>query len=129
MAVLLLAAVAVAEPPPPVPTLVTYRKELGLTDAQVASIQKMVDEFRQQAGTLTKSVKTAEAQVNADLAARAELPTLKTHLQAYYDARCQLHFADLASGRRLEQLLTKEQLERWRALQAEARKKSQLQPK
>lgn len=118
---------AAADPPPSVPTIVTYRKELELTDAQVAGIQKAVEEFRQQAVALNGKVQAALAQVNADLTKQAELPVLKAHLKAYYDARFELHYADLASGRRLEGLLTKTQMERWRALQAQARKGSKSQ--
>jgi hypothetical protein len=106
-----------------VSTLVTYRKELGLTDQQVAGIQKAVEEFRQRAVTLNGKVQSALVLVNADLAGHADLPTHKAHLKAYYDARFELHYADLASGRRLEGLLTKEQMDRWRAMQAEAQKR------
>lgn len=109
---------------PSTTSIVTYKKELGLTDAQVKSIQQVMDDYRKQAGPLDANVRSAEAQANADLTSHADLPAIKAHLKAYYDARFELHYADLASGRRLESLLTKEQLERWRTLQAEARKKN-----
>lgn len=90
-------------------------------------IEKIVEEFRQQAGALKTQVEAAQAQLSADLAAHADLPQLKERLKAYYDTRFQLHYADLATGRRLEQLLSKAQLESWRRLQAQARKSSQPQ--
>ena len=122
VAVLLTGVSAGADPP--VPSIVTYRKEIGLTDPQVVSIQKAVEDFRKQAQGLNAKLEATLAQVNADLTAHADLPVVKAHLKAWYEARFELHYADLASGRRLESLLTKEQLERWRALQAEARKKN-----
>ena len=104
-----------------IPTILTYKDQLGLSDAQVKLIRDAVEDFRQQAVTLSGKIKTTEAALEKDLAAHAELPVVKQKLQAYYDARCALHYADLAMGRKLEGVLSAEQLKQWRALQLKAR--------
>ena len=114
-----------------IPTILTYRQELGLSDKQVEAIKKDVEQFRQQALSLSERIKQTQTQLENELGARAELPVVKQRLQAYYDARCALHFADLAMGRKLEGVLSPEQLKQWRALQRQAHSqpKAQLQPK
>lgn len=108
-----------------IPTILTFRKELALSDQQVESIQKLVQEFQQQAIALHGKIQAAETHLNADLAAHAELPKVKQSLQACYDARFALEYANLAMGRKLEATLSAEQLKNWRILQARARSQTQ----
>lgn len=109
--------------PQKIKTLVDYKPELGLSDEQVQGITTALKDFQARVVELRKQIKESEAGFKKLLGEQAPLAKLKEQLKTTSDLQFQLRYLDVVTARRVEGILSAEQLEKWRKIQADVRKK------
>ena len=102
-------------------TIFSYRQELGLTEAQEKQITDTL--LALQKDLIEKRAKLGVAQIELRqlVSDRAELPAIKAKLEQVSALSVDISFTDISASRKIEQVLSAEQLRKWRAIQAEAR--------
>lgn len=102
-------------------TIVDYRDELGLTDEQVNGVAEALKSFQETVNTQRKLLIQYEKEYRELLAAHAPLPEIKQKLRQVADTRFNLRYADVVTSRKVEQVMSEEQLKKWREIQAKVR--------
>lgn len=113
-----------AEPSKPtvkVKTIVDYAEILGLTDTQVHDIGQTLEAFRATTLEQRHLAKLYQDEYAKLVDAHAPLDEIKAKLRQWTEASFVLKFADVETSRRLEGVLTAEQLASWREIQSKAR--------
>lgn len=105
----------------PVKTLVDYKDELGLTDEQINGVAEALKNFQETIKTQKSLMVTYEQDYRKLLKDHAPLPEIKQKLRQIADVRFNLRYADVVTSRKVEGLMTAEQLKKWRAIQAKVR--------
>lgn len=125
---LLLAAPAMAETPAkPKPegrkikTLVDYKAELGLTDAQITEIGEALKSFQTTITEQRKLLTQYETEYSKLLSDHAPLEQIKQKLRQVTDTNFNLRYADVLTSRKVEGILSADQMSKWRAMQAKVR--------
>ncbi len=102
-------------------TIVDYKTELGLSDEQVNGISTTLKDFQTRVVELKKQLKESEEGFAKMLAEQAPLAQVKQQLRSSADLRFQLRYLDVVTARRVEGILSQEQLKKWRDIQAKVR--------
>ncbi len=126
----LLLAPALAETPAKTPpkaegrkikTLVDYKAELGLSDAQITEIGEALKSFQVTITEQRKLLTQYEGEYSKLLADHAPLEQIKQKLRQVTDTNFNLRYADVLTSRKVEGILSAEQMSKWRAMQAKVR--------
>ncbi|GMU56133.1 MAG: hypothetical protein AMXMBFR33_52790 [Candidatus Xenobia bacterium] len=117
----LLLAWAWAEPGPR--SLVDFRQELKLSGQQVEAITSTLQRFQEENATLRFKLNVAERETASLVERRGDLAAIKANLKQASDLQYQMRLLDLETSRKLEGILSPEQLKRWQAIQAKERRK------
>lgn len=125
---LLMAAPTLAETPAKpkaegrkVKTLVDYKAELGLTDAQINEIGEALKSFQVTITEQRKLLTQYEGEYSKLLAEHAPLEQVKQKLRQVTDTNFNLRYADVLTSRKVEGILSADQMSKWRAMQAKVR--------
>lgn len=102
-------------------TLVDYRAELGLTDAQVSDITEALRSFKTNVTEQRKLLTQSEQEYSKLVSDHAPLDQVKQKLRQVTDANFNLRYADVLTSRKVEGILSTEQLSKWRDIQAKVR--------
>jgi hypothetical protein len=127
IALLLMAAssTALAEKTSPdrkVRTLVDYKAELSLTDVQIKEIGEALKAFQTTMVEQRKLLTQYEGEYSKLVSERAPLDQVKQKLRQVTDVNFNLRYADVLTSRKVEGILSADQLTRWREIQAKVRK-------
>jgi Spy/CpxP family protein refolding chaperone len=114
-------AAPAAAPTSPAKTIADYKKELGITDKQLQDIVAVLNGFKSTVDTEQKQLLADEQDFQKLIASHADLATIKAKLQQIADLRVKVRLVDVETSRKIEGVLTPEQLNKWRAIQAKAR--------
>lgn len=106
-----------------VKTMIDYKNELGLSEAQVNSVRDALVGFQKTIKTEREALAQQEKEFQSLLQAEAPLADIKAKLRQISDTRFNLRYADVLTSRRVKEALTPEQMEKWRAIQAKVRTK------
>lgn len=113
------------EPPTQEPrkikTLLDYQSELGMSDKQVEDIKKTLQEFQENMVKLRKAWIGSELAYKKMIEEHASLDDIKKQLIQNANLRANMRFYDVVTSRKVEGLLTAEQLKKWKSLQTEMR--------
>ncbi len=115
----LLMATAWAEPK----SLVDFRQELKLSDRQVEAITSTLQRFQEENVTLRFKLGVAERETASLVERRGDLAAIKANLKQASDLEYQMRLLDLETSRRVEEILSPEQLKRWQAIQSKERRR------
>lgn len=112
-----------AEPGKPrkVKTLVDYKAELSLTDTQIKDIQEALKAFQVTIVEQRKLLKQYEEEYGKLVSEKAPLDQIKQKLRQVTDTNFNLRYADVLTSRKVESILTVEQMTKWRDIQAKVR--------
>jgi hypothetical protein len=116
-----------ADSPPArkVKTMVDYKTELSLSDDQVKAIQEALKAFQVTIIEQRKLLVQYEGEYANLVAEKAPLEQIKQKLRQVTDTNFNLRYADVLTSRKVESILTAQQLSRWRQIQAKVRTPSQ----
>lgn len=125
LAVLGAPAVSQDEPakdePKRVKTIVDYREELGLTQQQIDQVAEALKNFQETINSQRNAMVQYEKEYTELLKAHAPLPEIKQKLIQIEGARTKLRYADVVTSRKVESIMSEEQMTKWRGIQAEVR--------
>ncbi|MBI3268848.1 MAG: hypothetical protein HYZ53_07485 [Planctomycetes bacterium] len=110
-----------AEPEVTKTTIFDYRTELTLTDQQEHDIRQILTDL----GRLLRVNQAKLTIINADIEdlvqKEGDLKVVKAKLQEEANLRADTRYADIEASRRINLILTPDQLARWKTIQMKAR--------
>ncbi len=107
--------------PKRVKTIVDYREELGLTQEQIDQVAEALKNFQETINTQRKAMVQYEKDYTELLKSHAPLPEIKQKLIQIEGARTKLRYADVVTSRKVESIMSEEQMTKWRGIQAKVR--------
>lgn len=123
LAVLWLISPALAQDKQPqkVKTMVDFKKELNLSDQQIANITSTLKNFQENVVAQKKVLVAQENDLRKLLADHASLADIKKKLHEIEGTRFELRYLDVVTSRQVEDILSAEQLTAWRQIQTKLR--------
>jgi len=123
---------AAAETPQPaaspqVKTIFSYAKELGLSDNQLQKLKDVVTGFRDKFVSLRQKLSDADKELSDMIKNDASLEQIKAKLQEIAEMQVDLRYSDIETSRKINSLLTADQLKKWRQIQEEAMAKEKAE--
>jgi hypothetical protein len=107
--------------PKKVRTLVDYKTELSLTDQQIEDIRESLKAFQTTVVEQRKLLRQYEGEYAKLVADHAPLDQVKQKLRQVTDTGFNLRYADVLTSRKVESILTADQLQKWRQIQTRVR--------
>ena len=104
-----------------VKTLVDYKTELSLSDKQIADIREALKNFQATIVEQRKLLTQYEGEYSKLVSEKAPLDQIKQKLRQVTDTGFNLRYADVLTSRKVESILTADQMTKWRDIQTKAR--------
>ncbi len=102
-------------------TLVDYKAELSMTDAQITEITDALKNYQATVVAQKKLLTQYNTEYTQLLKDRAPLDEIKQKLRQVSDVSFNLRYVDVLTSRKVEDTLSTEQLTKWRSIQAKVR--------
>ena len=125
---------AAAAQPNKIKTIFSYKKELGLSDKQVADMTGILTDFQKYLNDKGQEMREMHLKLNGRVKERAELKSIREILELISGIQVDVSYADIETSRRVEEILSPSQLKKWNRMQdafrkeeAQARQLQQLQ--
>lgn len=104
-----------------VKTMISYKDQLNLSDAQVKEIETAFTSYQANVNQQRKELASLEQEFKALVQGKAPLPEIKSKLRQITDTRFRLRFSDVLTSRRVSDALSAEQMTKWREIQQNVR--------
>ncbi|MEW6283000.1 MAG: hypothetical protein AB1758_30585 [Candidatus Eremiobacterota bacterium] len=111
------AAAQQPEQPRKIKTLVDYKQELGLSDQQIQDVVATLNQFKTELEAYQQKLVAAEKDFQKLLEQHADLEAIKAKLRESADLRFQIRYLDVVTSRKVEAILSPEQMSKWREIQ------------
>lgn len=111
-----------------VKTLVDYKAELSLTDTQIKEIGDALKNFQTTITEQRKLLTQFEGEYSKLVSDHAPLEQVKQKLRQLTDVNFNLRYADVLTSRKVEGILSTDQLTRWREIQTKVRSAPKPKP-
>ncbi|MCE7870076.1 hypothetical protein DYH09_06825 [bacterium CPR1] len=121
VALSLLASAQTPKPAQKSKTLVDYQSELGLSDTQVADVTRTLDLFKSEIRAYQSELVKTERSLAARVRAGGPAEEIKADLRKSSDLHFQLRYLDVVTSRKVEAILSPDQMARWREIQQKKR--------
>jgi len=108
-----------------VKTIFAYQKELGLSDKQVQTLKDKLAEFQKFLVEKREVLIGFQKELNEMINKREALKLIRKKLEQIAGTQVDISYTDVETSRSIESSLTSSQLDKWKVLQAEARKEAQ----
>lgn len=95
----------------------SFSKELNLSKEQRGRITRALDELRRQLVACQERNASLQKGVNTLLRARAPLPQIRAKFEEIAANEVEAKMLDVSTARKIQEILTTEQFERWKAIQ------------
>lgn len=105
-----------------VKTIFDYRSELKLTDDQVKKIKEHLSELNKEITILRAKLTLVEANLQELLKKDGEMDQIKNKIREAFDIQASIRIADIEATRKINAVMTPEQLKKWRGIQSAARR-------
>ncbi|GMU56132.1 MAG: hypothetical protein AMXMBFR33_52780 [Candidatus Xenobia bacterium] len=102
-------------------TLVDYQSELGLSDTQVADVKRTLELFKSEIKAYRSQLLETEQSLAARVKAGGSIEEIKADLRQSSDLHFQLRYLDVVTSRKVEAILSPDQMARWREIQQKKR--------
>lgn len=99
-----------------------YRTEIGLSDDQVQAMKDAIGAYNRTAADLRGKVRVQEEKLKRLIYEEAPIHLIRSGLQALASYQVELRIEDLLASRKVNAVMTADQLAKWRALQEKARR-------
>lgn len=104
-------------------TIFDYKDELGLNKHQIEGIKNMVDKLRTTFEENNKKLNTLREELKAMLKNKENLARIKEQLTKVSNIQIENSYADIETSRKIEDILTTEQLKKWKEMQQDFQQK------
>lgn len=110
-----------ASPAPNAHTIFDYQKELGITEKQSADMKAALKDLAQRVQPIQAKLGDLNSQIGQDMEKEAPLPKIREKLLEFATLQVDMKMADIETARKINAILTREQLTKWRDIQSKAR--------
>ena len=97
-------------------TILDFKDELKLTEDQVKSIKKIIDEFETKNRPLLEKLIALDKELKELLEKEGDLGEIKKKIKEIYSLRAEMIFNEIEAGRKIDKVLNKEQKEKWKQI-------------
>lgn len=108
-----------------VKTIFAYQKELGLSDKQVQTLKDKLAVFQKFLVEKREVLIGYQKELNEMINKREALRLIRKKLEQIAGTQVDISYTDVETSRSIESSLTSSQLDKWKVLQADARKEAQ----
>lgn len=108
-------------------TIFAYQKELGLSDKQIQDLKDKLANFQKYLLEKREVLIGFQKELNEMLTKREALKLIRNKLEQIANTQVDISYTDVETSRKIESTLTSGQLDKWKVLQADARKEAQKQ--
>ncbi len=102
-------------------TIFSFKDELSLSDKQIESIKSLLAELQSTMNEKAKSLNTLRQELSAMLKDRDSLKVIKVKLEQIADVQVDASYIDVDISRKVEDVLTSDQMKKWKDIQQKAR--------
>jgi len=117
-----------AKQPPKVKTIFEYQKEIGLTDDQIAKMKGELQTLQTNVTNSRAKLKALEDDFTAIIKAEGSAEEAEAKLKEIAAATVTMRLNDFATSKRINGIMSAEQKQKWRAIQASLRQQAPVQP-
>ena len=117
----LLIACAAHAAAPPLRTLWSYDKELGLSPQQVTALKGAIAYMRYRLQSLKAQQESRQKAVNDLIKADAEASAIRARARELLESELELRMLDIETAQKMKRTLSPAQLAKWRGIQAQQR--------
>jgi len=104
-------------------TILDFKDELKLSQEQVEKIRKIIDEFEKRAKPLRERVVAQDREIRELLEREADLKEIRGKIKENFSLRADLLIMEIEAGRKIDGVLTPEQLKKWREIRRQGGKR------
>jgi septal ring factor EnvC (AmiA/AmiB activator) len=97
-------------------TILDFKDELKLSEAQVKSIKTIIDELERRNRTLMDKFLTLDKELKELLEKEGDLGEIRKRIREIYSLRADMVFNEIEAGRKIDKVLNKEQKEKWKQI-------------
>jgi len=97
-------------------TILDFKDELKLSEAQVKSIKIIIDEFERKNRTLMDKFLALNKELKELLEKEGDLGEIRNRIKEIYGIRAEMIFNEIEAGRKIDKVLNKEQKEKWKQI-------------
>lgn len=105
---------------PYVKTIFDYRQELNLTERQEQEIKSILSQLSQEMRVTRAKLTLLEVEANDLIKKDGDLELIRKRIKDAAEIQVDLKMADITATRKINSVMSSEQLKKWRALQAAA---------
>jgi len=99
-------------------TILDFKQELKLTEDQVKSIKKIIDEFETKNRPLLEKLIALDKELKELLEKEGDLGEIKKRIKEIYNLRAEMVINEIEAGRKIDKILNKEQKEKWKQIRS-----------
>ncbi|AEH22788.1 hypothetical protein TOPB45_0686 [Thermodesulfobacterium geofontis OPF15] len=99
-------------------TILDFKQELKLTEDQVKSIKKIIDEFETKNRPLLEKLIALDKELKELLEKEGDLGEIKKRIKEIYSLRAEMVINEIEAGRKIDKILNKEQKEKWKQIRS-----------
>jgi len=103
-------------------TIFSYKKELGLTEKQVADMTSILGVFQKYLTDKGEELRQLRLKFNGLVKQKADLKLIKEIIAQISAAQADISYTDIETSRKVEGVLTPAQLKKWNGMQEAYRK-------
>ena len=104
-------------------TILDFKDELALKPEQVEKLKKIIDDFEGSAQPLLSKIVSLNKETRELLGKEEDLAKIKPKIKEVFSLRADLVIMEIEAGRKIDKVLTKEQLAKWREIKKKGGKK------
>jgi hypothetical protein len=97
-------------------TILDFKDELKLSEAQEKSIKKIIDEFEGKNRSLLEKFLVLDKELKELLEEEGDLGEIRKRIKEIYSIRAEMIFNEIEAGRKIDKVLNKEQKEKWKQI-------------
>ena len=98
-------------------TIFNFRNELGLTDKQVEAMKALVNKLQEGIKEKTKNLEVLRKELVTMIQNRDKLAAIKSKIQNLANIQADISYFDIEISRKIEDVLTAQQLKKWKDIQ------------
>jgi len=104
-------------------TILDFKDELKLSEAQVKSIKTIIDELERKNRTLMDKFLALDKELKELFEKEGDLGEIKKKIKEIYSIRAEMVINEIEAGRKIDKVLNKEQKEKWKQIRRGSIKK------
>ncbi|MFA5090102.1 MAG: hypothetical protein WC510_03565 [Candidatus Omnitrophota bacterium] len=106
-------------------TIFSYKKELGLTDKQEADIKKLLLDLQNTFTQKAKMLNVLRQELNQMISERQDLKAIRKKIEDVAKIQVDNTFMDIETSRKIESIMSTEQIKKWQDIQKQMREMMQ----